>query len=154
MCIRKSVSSQLTGVSESPEETAAQPCRVSAGFFREPCTHSDEPVLCSLKLQAKAGPGEAESRVFVGWPPWRHGHPPSFCVGLSTFSTHTHTSRCICWPTVSTWFYFYFQSGSSSSAFLKSTLLMAFSLSTDRFKRGLNMKVFIKARSFPKHMFN
>lgn len=108
MCIRKSVNSQLTGVFESPEETAAQPCPLSrplpGAVHAQLHTH---PV--DLKLQEKTRAADdlghpedwpLHSEVFAqDWINHRQGHLPSFHVGPEA-SRHTLTSEPIAHLTV------------------------------------------------------
>lgn len=139
MCIRKSVSSQLTGVFESPEETAAQPCPVSADLLRESRAHAQlhaHPVPpgapgqgrgCTRSMQSVRGLVSMRGRLWPRPGPSAWGTLPSFRVALEA-SGHSRLRPTAC-LTVFTWFYFSSQTGSSSSAFFFRHLSFCFPLS-------------------------
>lgn len=138
MCIGKSVSSQLTGVFESPEETAAQPCPVSAGLLREPRAHAQLhacPVSpgargqgrgCTRRIRSVRGLASMRPRPWPG-PASASGALPRFRVGPEA-SGHTQL-RPSARLTVFTWFYICFQTDFSSSGYFFLTPFLLFPLS-------------------------
>ena len=158
MCIRKAVSSQLTGVVESPEETAAQPCPSAPGLFREPCI-PDCPSIpvawCSrqrpkLKMQDLKPPWVDHHRA--GSDRGSSHHPVHLHVGpWKLLETHTPPKLTAC-PTLFTWPYFYLP---TDLIFLRfffffGTLLIFFflSLSTDKYKKRIKYSSTYKSQKF------
>lgn len=155
MCARTSVSSQLTGVSESPEETAAQLCPPSLASSGR-LARTDARLSCVAELQERA---RASWRLPTRWPRVWPGIAP--CPAstwheklLDTCAhTHAHTSMSLSHhiyiPYIYIFFfftpcfYFCFQTGFSSSAFSFKTPLLFFKLfslyPTIDTRKGLNI---------------
>ena len=150
MCIRKAVSSQLTGVVESPEETAAQPCPSASGLFREPCMHNRPPIpiaWCSRQTPKR------KTRNLK--PPWVGRHRASLDLGSSCHPVHLHvgpeasrntdTSKLTARPTAFTWPDLLFR---HLFFFLSTLLIVFFSLSTDKYKKRIKYSSTYKTQKF------
>ena len=165
MCIRKAVSSQLTGVVESPEETAAQPCPSAPGLFREPCTHNCRsiPVAWCSRQRPKLKTQDLK-------PPWvdRHragsdrgsSHHPVHLHGGPEASRNTHPPKLTACPTVFTWPYFCLPTNLIFLClfffFLALFLLFLFflSLSTDKYKKRIKYSSTYKSQKFSTNEWN
>ena len=156
MCIRKAVSSQLTGVVESPEETAAQPCPSAPGLFREPRVQNCPPIpvaWCSRqtpkrKMQDLQPPWVGRHRARLG--PGFSCHPVHLHVGPEA-SRNTHASELTARPTVCNGSVSVFPLiWSSSTVFFFSILFIVFFFlyPLTNIEKGLNTPVLTKVRSF------